>query len=272
MYYAYKSKQTAAFTLVEIVMVLVIALLMMSLALPSFTDILSTNKEKAAVRTIRSMLALAQSRAAANNRNVGIRFQFDGEGWQQGTQYMVLVENTKIDYNYNPPLSQYKTAPDTRAIPLPQGIAVIHSGIVDNMYKLGDLNLYLNDSTSSKVCLNDSLSFCIFFSPSGQVTIEDRYVVTARDNNDKLINVYNFITKSNIGLLASDTLDKGTPLWLNAYNSSSGLYEISAAGLFIAEVDALRQCNPDLRYSGYLKDLKPYLINIYTGQFLPRDE
>ena len=44
--------------------------------------------------------------------------------------------------------------------------------------------------------------------------------------------------------------------------------ESSTTGLYIFEVDAMRDAPVDLRYSEYVYDLEPLLINTYTGQII----
>jgi prepilin-type N-terminal cleavage/methylation domain-containing protein len=248
----------AGFTMVELLTVMAIIAIMALLVLPGFTKMIQSNKDGAARNLIRAALAEAQAHAAKTQKYAGIRFQFDRDGWANGRQYLVLIENVGG--------ATFVTAPNAKPIALPEGIGVISSE-VDNF---GDP--YIDDDATSDGplhTLDGATTFNIVFSPTGQMVLKS-VTVNPRTDDDKVFNYETYVNNGNALLYYDgwwrDSVSTGSftlaPLWC--------ANEPSTKGLYIFEVNKMQEVAASARWSNYIgtPDVEPVLINMYTGTII----
>lgn len=183
-------KFNQAFTLVEMMTVVAIAVLLMAVALPSVPGMVRSSKMSNAKNLIKTALTQAQSYAIRNGKNAGIRFQKAANG----KTYLVLVENqrsydwcdmslsigsrVKLKGNFS---NRYVAIPNAQPKALPDGVAVISFSQFFEALSDVDKNNYLQDFASCNDTiiagggsLENYQTFTIIFSASGQMV--SRYV------------------------------------------------------------------------------------------------
>ncbi|MBN2376728.1 MAG: prepilin-type N-terminal cleavage/methylation domain-containing protein [Sedimentisphaerales bacterium] len=242
------------FSLVEMLVVIAIISVMIGVAALNAGDILRTQRISSARNLIRNSLAQAQAYAQTNRKYAGLRFQFDRNGWSAGRQYMVLIEKVPESvtaYEFNP-------IPNSKPLALPKNIGVITLPL-DLQLLTEDQWLDDDPTLDGSDVLAGSTTFSIIFSPTGQLVVKD-VNLKERFVNDPVVNT---LADVNLGvsLLYRDT-------WAGAGEADWCVKEPSALDLFICETSQLRDTNPDLRYTNYVADLEPILINVYTGTFI----
>ena len=270
-------------------MVVAIVVLLATLVMPAFTKMLQSNRESTAKVMVRTLLARAQAHAVAHQKYAGVRFQFDSEGWEIGRQYMVLIEKADVSGN------EYVAVADEKTVALPEGIGVLSADVIDrNDFNYSDLNLDDSDLTANEgdgeiFSLNGAVTLSIVFSPTGQLVIKDVVTMPRQpyfdvDGNyvfDSTINHADrvFLDSSNVdrALLFCDGY-----IWLNFEDSTSGFNgtydpqpwlaaKESATGVYLFDVEAMAEVEPDFRYSQYVQDLEPLLVNRYTGGLIEEE-
>jgi len=261
----------AGFTLVELLPVMAIIAVMALLVLPGFTRMISSNKEGAALNQIRAALVEAQVHAAQPQKYAGIRFQFEKNGWADGRQYLVLIENINDD--------EYRAAPNAKPTALPEGVGVIdYSMLVQypvNQSQIDDNNYNLSDNNTNPNGLLGSTTFSILFSPTGQLVVKNLHIYRW-DEYDQVFNNQVLVESIPIkGQLPPPLLyyDNNNPSWGTKITNSAlwCWYETSAKGFYIFEVNKMLQdVNPGTRWSDYIGtvEVEPVLINMYTGTIL----
>lgn len=259
------------FTLTEMLVVIAIVVLLATMVLPAFTEMLQSNRASAAKSLVRTMLARAQAHAVAHQKYAGIRFQFDRDGWQQGRQYMVLIEKASAGGTTN----EYNAVADVKTVTLPKGVGVLSNNAVD----IGDMDFSNNNLDEDLLSLEadadggllDSTSFSIIFSPTGQLVIK-MLEIRERNLNDTLFG-------DEIAVLTDPVLvtDPPAPLLFHDNTTDPPSYpvltdsvgwcstESSATGFYVFEVGAMADVGVGSRYSQYVNDLEPFLVNRYTA-------
>lgn len=262
----------AGFTLVELLVVMAIIAVMAMLVLPGFTRMISSNKEGAALNLIRAALVEAQVHAAQTQKYAGIRFQFDKNGWADGRQYLVLIENITGD--------EYRAAPNAKPTALPEGIGVIdYSMLVQypvNQSQIDNNNYNLSDNDTNQYGLLGSTTFSILFSPTGQLVVKNLHIYRWDEydqvfNNQALVEAIPIKGQLPPPLLYYD--NNNPPSWGTKITNSAlwCWYEPSAKGFYFFEVNKMLQdVNPGTRWSDYIGtvEVEPVLINMYTGTIL----
>ena len=234
------------FTLVEMLVVVAVVAIMIGVAVLNAGDLLRSQRSTSAKNLIRSSLAQAQAYAQANRIYAGLRFQFDRNGWQTGRQYMVLIEKVGVDHEFNP-------IPNSKPLALPKNIGVINLPIDLQGFTEDE---WLDDNYSSSVGMEGSATFSVIFSPTGQLVVKDVELLQ-RFTGDPVVSLEADVN-SGISLLYSDRWDEVD--WC--------VDELSALGLIVCETTLLRETDSLLRYTNYVVDLEPILINVYTGTFI----
>jgi len=263
---------SCGFTLTEMLVVIGIVVLLATLVMPAFTEMLKSNRVSTAKFMVRTMLARAQAQAISNQKYAGIRFQFDRDGWELGRQYMVLIQNDTG--------TTYRAVPDEKAIPLPEGVGLIGNNVFDGDLDDDDNSLAF---TSGNGSMNDSATFSIIFSPTGQLVIKDArvrprppfeeisgsniWIHDAVINHTDLVDLGNDDPKKAL-LFCDETV---TDIGLNSkviFNVPWCYEEPSTTGLYIFEVELMADVDQNSRFTNYVQDLVPLLVNRYTGELI----
>ena len=242
-------RRQTGFTLVEMLVVVAIVALVAAMAMPGFTEMIRSNKTGTARNSIRTALAAAQAHAAKTQKYAGVRFQFDRNGWQKGKQYIVLIEKVGSE------IREFNPVANTKPVALPSGIAVIGNDLdVDENYTVDDADLDTDDDVL------DATTFSIVFSPAGQL-VSKEVAFMPRDTQDKIANTASVVHAKEAMFFCDNWFNGETEVvWCGN--------ESSATGFYIAETEAMAQVAVDSRYSDYVGELEPVLINMYTGLFI----
>ena len=248
------------FSLVEMLVVIAIISVMIGVAALNAGDILRTQRISSARNLIRNSLAQAQAYAQTNRKYAGLRFQFDRNGWDSGRQYMVLIEK----YPEGGTTYEFNAIPNSKPLALPKNISVISLPLPLKMQGFTE-DQWLDDDFAED-SLAGSTTFSIIFSPTGQLVSK---IVEVRFRNTTDI-IFNDLGPA--ALLYQDNTDP-LAIYYPSYpkNDQSATWcvtEPSALDLIICETTRLRETNMDLRYTNYVVDLEPILINVYTGTFI----
>jgi len=281
-----KKQRHIGFTLIEMLVVVGIVALLSVLVIPNTAKMLDSYRFTAAHNLIKTALAQAQAHAAKTQKYAGIRFQFDSDGWQKGTQYLVLIENQNdfVD-SFNIPHhtpDRYVAVPNAKPSALPTGICVISGqvDIIDSDPLNDDIeNDYLDDDVSDDplFCLNGASTFSIIFSPSGQLVVKAVEVQSRHQNDNIFGSEVAASTQPPTTLLS---YDKHWDYILMADTTDNSLWcdkESSTTGLYIVEKSVLQDIPADSRYSSLLKryisndSVERILINIYTGTIIENE-
>lgn len=81
-------------TLIELMIVIVIATILLALGIPSFQDALDKNRLKSAAETLKGDLQFAKSEAIKRNQNIRVDFSVSGNNWCYG-----ITEKDDCDCN-----------------------------------------------------------------------------------------------------------------------------------------------------------------------------
>jgi prepilin-type N-terminal cleavage/methylation domain-containing protein len=255
-----------AFTMIELMAVILILVLFLAMALPAISKMMQSNKVGQARSMIKSFFALAQARAAETQNYVGVRFQFDKNGWLNGKQYLVLIENYNGDFS---------AVPNTKPAALPPGVVAI-TGNAGNV----DLDNDLGHWSFGTGGMMDSTTFSIVFSPTGQLVIKTVVVRPWQFQQPagSGIWIFDHIFNSSSRVLLNDSHPDHCLLYCDGpsfwdYRTSSLLVsenwcrsEYSATSFRLAEVDPLVSCDSNSRFTQYVYTIESILINQYTGE------
>ena len=311
MYYSNK-KQIRAFTLVEMVVVASIIVIMMAVALPNIPEILRQQRMSAAKNLIKTALAQAQAYASRQQKYAGIRFQKAANG----RHYLVLIEHAP-DYYYfvSPGVKQkcitpgrYTVIENAKPAVLPTGV-----GLISNMIDSADFfaggpgsSEYENEDNfladfnptvgNNLWCIENVQTFCILFSPTGQMVVKVDVTVEPRRNYlgeivdltfgpakltktvppNRLLSYDNFkvpdysVVKPFLWkdtLSNSDVTDDAEP-WLSPERSASGFYlcyekDMGEDNKSYEEFFARPKSN---------NSIERLMVNIYSGGLIDADE
>jgi len=245
-----------AFTLVEMLVVVVIVGLMMTIGMPALKGMFAGNRVSQARNLIRTMLSEAQSLAVTQQRYVGVRFQYDKDGWENGRQYAVLVE--KVAAGASIGIYEYNAVVNLKPMALPLGVGVI-SMVAQNDIDLDDtLNSLAKNGDGG---IRDFTTFTIVFSPAGQMVVKDVEVRSRLTFFDSTFNS-EFEVNRGVALLYMDRWSFPT---VNLDGAIWNWGELSTTGMYLFEVEVMQGVDVNNRWDGYVRELEAMLINIYTG-------
>lgn len=293
------------FTLVELMVVLGIVVIIAALAVPNTGQIIRSHRMAAAENLVSSAMAQARAHAVKNQTYAGLRFQYGKDGWQDGRQYVVMIENA-------PEMSSfaYVAIPNAKPTPLPRGITLV-SGNIELEPTRADKNAYLqnyveqgNPATNLywRYCMEYATTFNVIFSPAGQL-VNKRVLIKGRNSwerhhgepptpfispTDKVFNIHLneevlqdnpdfYLLYPEYGSLPINEVNLNYPYphWL--INPNTELGKTSATHLYLANTDDLADAPPESRYTDYLirgdaANVKHLLFNTYTGELLDDDD
>ena len=295
------TRRLAAFTLTEMLVVVGIGILLVTFTLPAIRNMGTSARHSQARNAITSAMTQARAQAISTQNYAGIRFQFDAAGWRTGTQYLVMIEKAE-PYGTNTYITDEYTAVDNaKPLSLPRGIVVLS----DELISLGSddiCNDYLDDDPTNDVdndspsdstkkndarfCMDGAATFCIIFSPDGQIIQRDESYVISRNNITDRI----FGTDAETKTSPPDALlsrDRYRPIGYNGEPWITGNTDWcrgspTATGFIIADVEYLANIPDDTRWRDITNDID-YLkglcetsqahvrINSYTGTVIQED-
>lgn len=270
--------QHAGFTLIEMLIVVMIIAIMVALIIPATNTFTQSYRMSNAKNLIRTSLAQAQAYASQSRRYAGIRFQYDGTGWENGKQYLVLIEKVPHGPEFASWPWAYRAVPNVQPVSLPSGIGVF-SGVID-MLALVDRDDYLDDDyftdpTRPHFCLSGATTFSIIFSPSGQLVTKP-VEIHERDTTDKIFNRPEFISMvPPEALLSYDdyfgAVSPGMP-WCVREDSATSFYLFEASRMKAApEAERYTTYVNENTSEGVIRNLKPIMINVYTGKLMEEE-
>jgi type IV fimbrial biogenesis protein FimT len=94
--YSYKAHTSRGFTLLELMVTLAIAVILASIAAPSFQNILASQRVQAATFDLLANLTLARSEAIKQNRSVTLAANNNGDAWEDGWQIFPADQATEV--------------------------------------------------------------------------------------------------------------------------------------------------------------------------------
>ena len=269
-------RKADAFTLVELLVVVTIIGIMLGLTMPSFNTMMKSQQAASAKTLIRSALTQAQVYASSNQKYAGLRFQPDAEG----RPYIILIEHVPDCYvgaAASNVAERYTAIPNAKPVPLPEGIGLI-SAAIDTFGTPAERNWYLRQDDTTPLGIFGATTFSIIFSPTGQLVTKE-VVVRERQLTDTFGNLVDLTFGSK--LRVEDPLTNPKPRFYHdnkstgwpGYADSVGYCDIeySTHGIYIYEVEPMNTVDPAARYTEYVSQLKPVLINTYTGKLIEWD-
>jgi len=253
-----KYRNTRAFTIVEMLVVIAIIGIASAATLPYLPKMLDDQKKTNIKGAIRSQMNLAMAHAAKTQKISGVRFQYDKDGWKTGIQYMVLIERIPGGLS-----GQYQAVPYALPVPLPTGFGFI-TGVESFDVNLDDSHEDLEPGdTPDFLNIGSATTFTILFSPEGQV-VQRVVSLNPRNGNDNVINVFDSVILPKYdpdnALLFCDAKynDQDAMPWLGT--------KMSAIGLVLFHTGTvLGLPNPETRATDYFDSLPRLLLNMYTG-------
>ena len=273
-----------AFSLAELLVVMAIIGLMLGLTMPSVNTMIHSHHLASVKTLIRSALTQAQVYAASNQKYAGLRFQQDLDG----KQYVVLIEHEPKGMSIisGKPVpayigERYTAIPNAKPIALPASIGLI-TGDIDS-YNDSFKNAYLADydplnpiqdplNPTKLLCFPDATTFTVIFSPTGQLVVKK---VGVRKRNDYDLTFGNYLAvnaPAPAPLLYYDNYNLSKKEWpFYDYDFDSAIWcvrEDSTTSMYIYEMNDLVSANPLARYTDYVYQLEPLLINAYTGEII----
>ena len=188
----WKRNQKAAFSMVEMLVVLGIIAVLVALAIPAISTMQKSYNSTGTESMIGSALATARTLAISHQQYAGVRFQKAGEpnNVRKADQYMIFIiyEEPKKMSNLT---DAFRAVDGYKPMKLPENI-----GIMD----MTNINLDANINDDTK--LSDATTFSIIFSPAGKLVkhlVQTRNKdgvtgVTGNSSKDDVFNTENNIT------------------------------------------------------------------------------
>ena len=141
------------------------------------------------------------------------------------------------------------------------------SGEIDSFNTYAGRDLYLDDIYDDLFNLLDANTFTIVFSPTGQL-INKTLIVHPRNDADNTINVQAMVNNGYALLYCDDwyTDSSGPPAHQPVEWCATA--EASTTRLYIYETGVMAGVNRDFRYTEYVNQLEPILINTYNGTII----
>jgi type IV fimbrial biogenesis protein FimT len=94
--HSYKARASHGFTLLELMVTLAIAVILASIAAPSFQNMLASQRVQAATFDLLANLTLARSEAIKQNRSVTLSSVNGGDAWGDGWQIFPANETSEV--------------------------------------------------------------------------------------------------------------------------------------------------------------------------------
>jgi prepilin-type N-terminal cleavage/methylation domain-containing protein len=282
-----KQETQNAFSLVELLVVLVIVASLIALAIPAINAMQKSFGSTGAEGMISTALSTARTLAIKNGHYAGVRFQKEyniKDPQINAAQYMIFVVNDADISNVN---EAFRAVEGYKPIKLPENVGVIdmirRTSNADNAtdpqtryanerpLQESDLddsdsaNIYPNNNNMN---ITDTSAFSILFSPAGKLIIQDIRIRNkdgifrppdpdGKTSDDKVFNSTDSITINNIGQFVQDDY------------ANFGLGgEQSRREFVLYDREKFEKMTTSTQRMNYLKELKPMYINPYTGEII----
>jgi len=242
-----KTRQQNGMTLAETIVSVTIIAIMIAVAIPAARVLQDSLHSSGAKSMISSALSAARALAARNQRYAGIRFQYDPNG---NNQYIIFILHDSE--NLSLPKPGFRAITGLKPIKLPENL-----GVMENIG--GD-----NDIDSPEK-LTDKTTFSIIFTPAGKLVIRE---VRVRNKDgqgdspfygDSLDEIFNKKAK----------VDAGRAMFYqDDYVADGYKKELSVTNFIIYNKNDFSRVNENSRWTDYLRHLKVFYINSYTGTII----
>ena len=254
MKYARNTTAPAAFTLVEMLVVILVISIVAAIAIPTAVGLFTAGADNQAYNMLSAQMTAARSYAIRNSTYTLVHVQVADpaafNGSMEDKTYMMLMRYDR-DSTFMPGVGIFSPVPDADPLPVPGKIAF---GNLQTPYVAGNAYADLDDAA-----LAGFTTFNIVFSPSGTV-------VTAVDGKPIIINP----THSLFTGPAGKKLWNPDLVW-DDVNKKPLHGQIGTTGVTLFDYTKIAPLSPAERKT-YLNDNGQFLaINMYTGQLLPKE-
>ena len=237
----------SGFSLTEIIVTMSIVGVLAGIGIPAVRQVKKSFESSSRVRdVVAAAFSNARARALARGGYVGLRFQRDLEG----NQYMVFIEYNDSGVG---PVDSFRPVTGKNPIRLPKNGLLMDMHIRsddDNENISTSDDLERNDQIDTPEELTDATTFCVIFSKAGKlVQHESRIWVSTGD-------IFNTEGIVNAGLAM---------FYYDIYPGLGLGKEVSRNNFIIVDKNEFKMVPVEQRWTRYLKHLKPYYINPYTG-------
>jgi prepilin-type N-terminal cleavage/methylation domain-containing protein len=279
-------KGKTAFSLVELLVVLVIVASLVALSIPAINAMQKSFGSTGAEGMISTALSTARTLAIKNGHYTGVRFQKEyniKDPQINAAQYMIFVVNDADISNVN---EAFRVIEGYKPIKLPENVGVIDmmrrtsnadtvtAPRCDNANERKLIASDLDDSipanrdpNQNNMNITDTSAFSIVFSPAGKLVIHDVRTRNKKGNwrpsnkndsdNDDVFNSLVNITNNNLGQFVQDDY---------AQFGLGG--EKSRREFVLYDREKFEKMTNKTQRMNYLNGLKPMYINAYTGEII----
>ncbi len=240
-----KTRQRVGLTLSETVVSMAIIAIMVAVSIPAARILQESLHSSGAKSMISGAFSAARALAARHQRYAGIRFQFD----PNGNQYMIFILHDQSNLGL---ANGFRAIEGLKPVKLPEG-----QGVMESIGSDVDID--------SPVELNDKTTFSIIFTPAGKLVIHDVQVRNKDGQGDSPFygasddEIFNKRAK----------VDAGQAMFYqDDYVADGYKKELSVSNFIIYNKNEFSRINGSSRWTDYLRHLKVFYINSYTGTII----
>ena len=268
-------KQKAAFSLMELLVVITIVASLVALAIPAINAMQKSFNSTGAEGMISAALSTARTLAISRGQYAGVRFQkvYDSAGAPKADQYMIFIiydSNKKTNW-----VCGFVAVEGYKPIKLPANIGVIDkmvrndyvlpANFCDDIKERPLVNTDLDDSgtnldpSGNNRNITDTSAFSIVFSPAGKL-VSHEIRCGGKSGNDDIFNTRNkVIANPPTGMFIEDNHD----------DCGIGV-EMSRREFYIYNRNEFEKLATGSQRMNYLNGPKTerYFVNAYTGELI----
>jgi len=254
-----KRVQKTAFSLMELLVVMVIIASLVALAIPAIKTMQKSFDSTGAEGMISAALATARTIAMSQQRYAGVRFQKAGDpnNALKANQYMIFIIYDSEKTNL---VCGFIAVEGYKPIKLPENMGVMDMRLDDSA------DIASDGQINSTVAITDTTSFSIVFSPAGKLVIHD---VRTRNKNGKSQPATLAQSDDDVFNSPENIINNNTGQFVQDDYSTLGLDKEQSRNKFVIyDCEKFSKLDPAKRHSTYLKDLNFVYINPYTGEII----